>query len=536
MHDLEQRLNATREGYDDEIIRHKFKIDAYTGAGGFSGYVRQTPGSFWGPAADIYSSANAGRRTPQSIDSYIVQYPREEEAKYQSRVRATTYDNYYAPIINLKTSYVLREEFTRRDVHDSVEEWFSDCDEVSSEWSEYRASIAKRTAVIGWMGVLIDSEHTGLETMTRAQARDAGVKPYPVMLYPANFMDWSIDRSGQFEWVKIKTSTFDRESWDADAERVESWTIWDRQRWVKYEKRGKRDPEEAGSGVHGLGIVPIAIYKGTSGVDDPVRANGLDDQIAEAARDHLNRKAEFTEHLRGQVFAVLVHVTDSSEDEINVGTDNALDLRSDAKNAHHYIAPPGSVAATFETRLENITRAIYRMGRVEYQVSGGNAASGLSKAYEFAQTNLALADFAGEIARGDEWVAQIVARWNGVSNAEIRRAKSIAPESFGVSDLAVDIQNAFDVIAGGVGARAETLIKRHLVRQIISNASPQDLEVIDAEIEDLVEEASRQSAADESFAEEAARLAAETAMGQGGSPTQAMEPDTEDDDERRLLR
>ena len=517
---LESRLNATRSGYEDECVQHRYRVDAYTGGGGFSGPIRKSPSSYWGPAADIYSDTSVssivgGAAQPKS---YLIPYKREDSVKFNGRVEATTYDNYYGSIVDLKVSYVLREQFKHRDLPGDVEQWLSDCDDVASEWTEYRADIAKRTAVVGWMGVLIDMQSVEVAdgddvVMSKAQAREAGLKPYPVVVYPANILDWRVDRSGQFEWVKIRTSTNEREEWNSDEERVDSWTVWTRQRWDRYEKRGSdRDAEHRGGGEHGLGIVPLAIYRAKRSIDDPVRGSGLDDGVAECARDHLNRKAEYIEHLRGQVFALLVHVTDgaASEDEVNVGIDNALDLSPEATNAHHYIAPPGSVADTYEGRLEAIVREMYRQARVEYARAGGNAQSGLSRAYEFAQTNLALADFAGELARGDAWVMQIVARWYGASDEVVKAIKVDAPKSFGVNDLTIDIQNAFDLISGGVGPTATKMMKMALLKQVLPDLTAEDLATIESEIA----EESAQDDADERMREEAERLMREQVAGE----------------------
>lgn len=489
MADILRSLQATREGYEEECVRHKFRIDAYTGGGGFAGAVKQGPSGFWGPAADIYSLTNVNSlRGGREPDSYIIKYPREDKPKYEARVQATTYDNYYGSIIDLKTSYVLREQFVHREVPDEVQEWLEDCDDVHSEWTEYRADIARRTAVVGWMGVLIDMEQADDSggQMNRAQARELGRRPYPVIVYPANILDWSVDRSGQFEWVKIRTSSHERETWDADVEKVDSWTIWTRTDWVRYERKGHGEATIAGQGTHDLGIVPLALYRAKRCVDDPVRGNGLDDGVAEAARDYLNRKSEYIEHIRGQVFALLVYAAKGGQmpEDIAVGTDNALVVDSEGSQTHEYIAPPGTVASTFEGRLEAIVREMYRQARVEYARAGGGAQSGLSRAYEFAQTNLALADFAAEIARGDAWVMQIVARWYGIDSDVIQAMRVDAPKSFGVNDLAMDIKNAFDLIGGGVGPTASKMMKLALVKQTLPDLSADELDIIESELDD----------------------------------------------------
>jgi hypothetical protein len=127
--DLIKQLEHTREGYDDEVAWHRFLIDAYTGGGGFQGSIKQPAHDYWGSAATLYATGGTiARQDETRVNSYLDRYPREDSDKYRSRVGASHYTNYVAPLTDLKCGYIRKRPHTIRERPEALQEWHLDTD------------------------------------------------------------------------------------------------------------------------------------------------------------------------------------------------------------------------------------------------------------------------------------------------------------------------------------------------------------------------------------------------------------------------
>lgn len=532
---LIEQLEHTRKGYLEECIWHRFLLDAYLATGGFAGKVRQPLSGPWGAAAEMYSTFVSGSyRGTVEVDTYLDAYPREELAKFRQRVDGVEYHNYVEAITDLKIGHINRREFVPVGRPERVAKWRENVDGNGTAWEELRPQHVLLAGILGWRPVLIDArpvdtDEKGAPLVTNAaQARELRLQPYPVPLFPANILDYGVDDAGQLRYAKIKTTEVRQELWDSEAEEVATYTIWTPTEWLKYEVRGEnKDVREVGRGANPFNAVPLVIYQHKPSPQEPIIGCSMNGAISNVARAHLNRLSEFNEHMRGQVFALLVLSTKEGTQEKpdeTVGVYNGLPIDQDARQPHAYIAPPASVAATYEKRLEAQVCEMYRVARVEYTRATGNVSSGEAHAYEFAATNNALSDFAVHIAKAEEHVDWLVGRYYGVDEALLRASRVLPPTSFDVENLTVEIKAAFDLISGGVGPTATNLLKMKAIRQVLKNLDHATVAVIESELAAELQ----QQAADQAAAEEAAMAAAEAlALAAEDDDDNEDEPDDE---------
>jgi len=487
---LLEKLERTRCGYDKECRWLTFLADAYTGAGGFQGGVEQPPSGYWGPAAELYASVQPyWLSLRQSSGSYLDKHPREDEAKYQARKAVAHYLNYVEPLTDLKTSYLLRKPFIRDGESAAVRSWREDIDGQGTTWDDMRPGVVLRAAIGGWAPVLLDRPEVE-EGMSRAQIDALGLDHFIVNpLAPGNLLEWC-ERGGRLEWAKVRTCRTEVESWDSERQEVEEYTIWTATDATRYtvSKDGSGTKAVTGPVVvpHGFGRVPIAIFrhKRVPNCDSAVFGLPMHAQIALEGRRLFNLVSELDEHVRGQVFAILVMAQNnpSQTGEVQVGVDNGLTLDPQAKNPHYYLAPPASVASTLEARVEATVKEMFRMARAEYTRPVGAPTSGVARAYEFASTNRAIADFGSEIARGESDLAQLVSLGEGEHPDIARKNRVTAPESFDIDDVTSDIKNAMDAVSAKLGPTATIAIKRGLVQRVLPQLSNTTMAKIEREL------------------------------------------------------
>lgn len=335
--DLTTALRRSRQGYDEELTWHRFCLDAYTGGGEFQGTIRQPEA---GRAAQVYGGAGASRissSTGRLI--YLSRFPREDDPKFQGRIDIAHYPSYVEPLTDIKLGYLLDKD-PDRELTDPVKEWRNDCDGKGTPFDVWRARLALRAAVFGWVPVVIDldlgerDEQGAPVPITQAHADARGIRPRLVPLFPANLLEYALDEAGDFTWAKVRTTREDHSDWRADPAQIEHYTIWTRVDFATYEVRGKTGAaQEVTSGTHEFDRVSIAILSHRELPEGGVGGLPMHGQVSIQAKRLFNLESELDEHIRSQVFAILQVPTDNPDSlgELMVGTDNALPVKSDAR-------------------------------------------------------------------------------------------------------------------------------------------------------------------------------------------------------------
>lgn len=505
-------LKNTRPQYEHEARQHRLYLDAFSGGGGFSGSVAQNTSDFWGPSAALYDHLGAhydsvrvdDKAYPIKRHTYLNRFARESKDKFIRRIDAAHYSNYIQPLTLLKLGYVFDKEFTVQDRPTVVEQWRENMDGKGAKWEQMLLLNALRAAVIGWVPVLIDMPPAPVDddgnpiVLNRATANQLGIMPTAVPLFPANLLDYELDDGGNFVWAVIRTDHQERETPFDEVTNITRYTVWYADRYSIYEdvRLGTGQQEfrvVAEDSAHVFERVPIAILRSTPVPDDPIKGLPMHGTESMEAKAHFNRQSEFIEHLRGTVFAMLVVATDSAEDisEIVVGPENAIALDPNSSQSHYFLSPEGSVAETFEKRLEKHIEEIYRQARVEFgrPTASRAAVSGQARKFEFAQTDKALRQFAQQIATFEEEIDTLIGLAYNLPYETASASTVTAPMSFDVDDLVTDLDAALVAVQQlDVGPTAAKLIRERIVQGILPNLPKSDMDAVRSELEGMEEE------------------------------------------------
>lgn len=542
-------LRVKREDFDSEVEWHRFLLDAYAGTGGFAGRVKQPLTGFWGAAAEMYSrSSNVvqdGVQDEVASNSYLDRYPREDAPKFRRRLSVAHYLNFVEPIVDLRLSYLARKPMSYEDFDElqsddkDAEESFFENSGSGMPWERLMRDVVRiRASILGWTPVLFDmpvAEVTSPDgEMSVEQARELGIKPRAIPLWPANLLDWCLDEDGDFVWVKQVTSYTERPDPLGAAVKVERYTIWtrtDAKVWeaVTDEKNSITFRVDGLVVPHAFGRVPIVIFRCRPRTVDPIRGVSMIGSIAPLVRRLFNYTSELDEHLRASTFAMLQMPTKNTAQKgaTVIGAGNALPIPHDATRDYKWLSPDGAVADVYENRIKATIEAIYQIARSRFM--GGTetraSASGIAQAYEFEDLNRAIADSAASFAASEQEALRLVLVMNGISVVDAK-GRVVPPTKFDVEELSKQIDEAMRAVSLELGPTANGEIKKRLVRQLLPNAAEVVLKAIDGEIESAEEEAQAQA---DAFAE--AGLAAlasgeadEAEVDAEGNPVPVVDP------------
>ncbi len=491
-----KRITRKHERYEAERVWDKFLLDAYAGTGGFEGRVRMPFASFWGAGADLYGTgAWASDDADEArVDTYLDRFKREDLPKFRSRAAIAHYPNPVETVVDIRLSYLNRKGMTREGI-EALESgdapWMQNVDGRGTTWSALmRTVIQVRASVIGWCPVLFDMPESDVVTVAEARAR--GVRPRAIPLWPANLYDWDTDDSGEVSAAKIGTHYVERGDILDEPQHVHRVSVWERHRVRVFElvvdQDTKREVVRAEwERPNPWGVVPLVIVRAKSAPTDSVRGLPMVATIAKLAKRLFNYLSELDEHLRSSTFAILQVPCDDAESlgVIVGGSGNALPVPTKSSTEYKFISPETSVAEVYERRIERTDAAIARNGRVEQSAAsgGGQARSGLSRAFEFEVTNRAIADTAALFADGEQRALRLVMLMEGRSDQERDAVRVVAPQKFDVEEMAKEIEEALAAKSLDLGPTATAEMSRRLVRKLLPNLDEATLAKIDAELE-----------------------------------------------------
>lgn len=518
MASVQEALDRTRAGYEEECVWLRFLVDAYTGGGGFQGRVHQAPAGFWGTVSEAYATLDL-RGMETSGSSYLDPYHREDSDKYTRRVKVAHYLNYVKPTTNLKISYLVRKPHKRNNVPDELADWIAR--------SEYDRGFRRRAlcaAVLGWFPLLVDLPR---RPNARTAAEQGDMDPYAVLSLPCHLRDYELDEQGEFVWAKMATVFTRTEAWDSEPVEVTRYTVWTREDFTVYEVIGTGRESKPTTGKHPFKRVPIVSWRTDTSVEDHIKADSINADIAPECRRLFNLLSELDEHLRSQVFALLIVPVSSPTptESLVLGTENGIQVSAEQKNLPQYLAPPASIAATLESRIEATIIEIYRMARVEYDRASGVHSSAQSKQQNFEQTNLAIVDLATSLAEADRETLILVGRGLGIAEEQLQQIECVAYESYASEDLSIELEQATAALTIkelGKQARVELLVR--LAQQLLPNMTAETRKVVESEIEEAVMQAEKDA--------EAAKAAFEGGGGgDDGGPGGGVDEEEDEEDE-----
>ncbi len=442
MSELRDLIDNPHPVYVREAKNWQFFLDSYEGGPAYTQASINT-GPTGGTGIKVFAGGKEIRDTKHQ--SNLFPHAKERDEDYQVRLAMSQYFNFCAPVIDIYTSFVFKEPI--------VEDWGSlkndidtrkeNIDRMGSSIYEYRKNVAELVQIYGHCFVLVDHPKSLGEIRNRLDKVEQDNFPYFATVHPQNVINWALDRFGAPYWVLIREAdnlNIDPFSFDKEKVDAVNYRLWTRTEWVLMNGEGK----EIERGTHGLGVVPIATVFGKRSKREK-NFLGISDltDIAFITRDIYNSVSELRQILRDQTFAFLALQGSSDEyKELSVGTNKALIYPED-RNQPAYISPPKENADAYMQHIDNQIRRIYQLAKLD----GGSAkqekqvaqASGVSKAFDFLETNTALAGKAENFQDGEIRAWGMYAKWLGKDEFD---GSLTYPDDFDIESLNGEIERA----------------------------------------------------------------------------------------------
>ena len=416
----------------------QFMLDAYTGKGGFED------------------------------GSYLVQYPRETDDKYNRRKQLAYYPNYVKKVIGAYHGHLFRDDAKRESESKAYLAFMDNADGLGSPVQRVIKRAQLLSMLFGYVLLVVDRPRGE----ARTGADDLALSPYVTVRRPSSVAKAEFDEFGELIHIAFLETR--------DNSRVYRH-FW-RDRWaITEDVDGEKVTEQGQYNLRRVPVVPLYSTEPLSAASLDAVPWGLD--CAKANFDIFNALSELREILRGQTFSIFtVPVRDASEAErlkdLKISVENALSYNPDGGGRPDFVAPPEGPATLYLKYLETQVSAIYSMANLEF--TGGVEQSGIALAFKFQEAQNSLSDLAILCETAEEQVARLVCAWAG----EEWDGKIAYPRRFQVTDLLNELKIAMDALTLSISPTFDKSLKKRIAREVLGNwASSETYQAIDDEIE-----------------------------------------------------
>lgn len=410
--------------------------------------------------------------------SYLIQYIREDDEKFNRRKDASWYPNFVKKVWSSYLSHLFKRGPARlADGNDLYTAFTEDCDRRATNLDAYMRQAARLAGLLGTVWLILDSPAD--IGRSKAEQREKRGFPYLVMRTPADLEDWTVNDVGALTRIVFK---------ETDEQDREQYRIYEPEGWII-----ARNPDGTGpisSGSYDLGgLLPVIPLHST----EPLKPTDITAApwvwpLAVANWELFNKVSELDEILRAQTFSVLTLPVSEDADmkryeNLVLSTESGLVYNPEGGGKPEYLAPSDGPARVYMDWIAALIEKIYKLSGLEF--TGGTKAtanaSGVALSFQFQEANNNLSGLAELCERAERQIAKIFGLW---TRREIKELSISYPRDFNVVDLEAEVKRGMDALTMGISETFDKELKKSLARRLLGEGVPDKvLAQIDQEIE-----------------------------------------------------
>lgn len=439
-----------------------------------------------------------GQKHISNNSLYLFRHQFEKDKSFNRRVLRSYYYNFCAPIIDIYTDHLFRNPITEdfKSLETYIDKRGNNIDRKGSSLIEFRKESAEMSQIYGHYYATVDMPQDKGEVNLQQKIENDKFAFF-TQYAPQNLINWSLDSSGRPFWVVLRETADDLEDITQFTKEKGNkinynYRAWTRSEWAVYDKEYKL----LNNGTHQLKQVPLVTfynkmskkYRGFMGISELA-------DISFIMRDVYNLCSELSQIITDQTFAFLAiqgTIQDYGGDQ-SLGTGKGL-LYPEGANLPAYVSPSADNARVIMDQIDRQINKAFQLAKLE----GGSAdqknqikdQSGISKAFDFHQTNSSLNKKASNLNDSELKLFDLVSKWE--SGKEFDGA-IVYPDNFSVTEVNNDIKEAQEILKLNVGKLTHIAMNKAIMKKKFPRMSEEDMDEL---IEDMESTVNKESDSD----------------------------------------
>jgi len=425
------------------------------------------------------------------VNTVIKQHTRESQANFKKRKDDAIYVNFPKEIVDIFSFYLTEKPVLRRlgnlDNNNLWSIFADDCDLEGTNFDVYMNGIGTMAAVYGSVGVLVDKPMgNGVSIKTRQDEIENKVYPYCATYTLPNIFDWEHvrdPRTGRrvLVYLKLREDNGDITRWYPNS--------WDRWTFPETEEGKELDPVKIDEGENRLGEIPFVwapniknISKKDIGISDVT-------EISKVAASIMRNFSHGEEVIEWAAFPMLLEPMgpDDDGDDSEAGPMAVKEFDPENPDAKpewlksEVLEPIQAVKDWIDKKIDLIFQMAHLEG-VHAVEKSKEARSAVALRLEFNQLWSVLSKKAENLNEAELKIIWYWLKWQNETDMykeiEISRSKD-----FSVDDLSQSLYNLKESMKMVVSRTFNKLSQKKIVKMVLPDTAPKDLELIHQEIE-----------------------------------------------------
>jgi len=430
----------------------------------------------------IYNSYLGG--TNFSEAGYLIKYPKESPASFETRKKRAVYFNQVSPIVDMMSGLLYLNEPIRKipqKYHYLVDNMSGD-----KKISEFMRNVSAHSFMFT-CGVLVDMPDFNPEVIkTKKDANDNKINPYATLYLPFRIRDFNINSDdGGLDWVILDNSFYDHSDPMSLGVTVTRYTLWDRMGYENFEQReGSESIVSGGRKEHGIGYVPFRFVSWRDDNSDFISESVCED-IAMVSKLIYNNMSYMDEMLAAGTFKMLAYPTKTGEVPKSmtmggVGPLSIIPYDITASTAPSFIGHSLQDVEPFIKAITFYMAEVLKKVGLSTDETKEFVKSGAAKKIDFQKMKALLISGALMMGKLEEWIFRTAGAWNQDFSVDI---KVDYTSSFSDEDLVTEVTLLTELLVLPIKTLNKEVTKL-LVKKTMGNyLEPQVIEEINKEID-----------------------------------------------------
>lgn len=228
----------------------------------------------WDLARDLMGGTRAMR---VAGEKYLPRFPMEEETDWRKRRdSAVLFPAFRRTVLALAAKPFSKTPTLSEGAHADVVDWMADCDLQGRNLGAFGVEGMRHALAFGLGGILVDFPRSPApatpaadgtpppQVITQQQEREAGMRPYFVLVHAHQLLGWRCERTGgQWQLAMLRfVERVEEEDGAYGTRDVEQVRVIFPTRWEIWRKNNKGEWVMHDAGINTLGKVPFAPFYG----------------------------------------------------------------------------------------------------------------------------------------------------------------------------------------------------------------------------------------------------------------------------------